>query len=185
MSNQLAIAALSDTSARKSRPVRRAPAAKPAIAVTADPREIQVAIVPSQFERRIDRIGRPYAWIRGTLVHRKVEQVRTVMAQGQAYHDIQHLLGVGASIVITGTRETIVDKATGAPGGEIFRAACVVKVLGADGREIDAVTGLPLRSLVGHERKGYYRTQRHGPNNSLVKTIWVDEVKVNGGRLAA
>lgn len=151
------------------------PVAKPA-------REIQVVITPRDFDRRVDRLGRPYAWVRGLLTYRKVEKIRTVMVQGESYHLIQHLLGVGTSLKISGIRENIVDKATGKPGAEIFRARDVLKVYDAEGRELDGTTG---RLLAAHNRIGHYRRQHYGPANSLVKIIWVDDVKVNGGAIAA
>ena len=145
-------------------------------------RDIEVVITPENYERRIDKRGRPYAWVRGSLVHRNVEMLRTVMVQGEAYALIEHLLGVGTSLKISGCRENIVDKATGRIGGEIFRAKDVLKVYDAQGRELDGTTG---RVLVGHEREGHYRRQHYGPGNSLTKIIWVDEVKINGGSAAA
>lgn len=144
-------------------------------------RDIEVVITPSDFDHRTDRLGRPYAWVRGTITYRKTDRTRTVMVQGEAYHLIQHLLGIGTSLKIRGYRENIVDRRTGSVGGEIFRAKDVLKVYDAEGREIDGTTG---RILVGHEREGHYRRQHYGPNNSLVKIVWIDEVSVNGGSAA-
>lgn len=123
--------------------------------------------------------------MRGTLTHRKTACTRTVMVQGEAYHLIQHLLGVGTSLKIRGLRETIVDKATGRAGAEIFRAKDVLKVFDAEGRELDGATGLPLRTVAGHERVGHYRRQRFGPGNAQVKIVWIEDQSVNGGKLAA
>jgi hypothetical protein len=186
MANQLAIAALSGTARACTAGPSRRTASKPSMPkADANPREIDVVITPADFDRRIDRNGRPYAWVRGTLTYRKTARIRTVMVQGEAYHLIQHLLGVGTSLKIRGIRETIVDKATGRAGGEIFRARDVLKVFDAEGRELDGATGLPLRQISGHERIGHYRRQHYGPGNSLVKIVWIDDQKVNGGRKAA
>ena len=187
MANQLAIAALSDDACARTstKPARRAATKTAAPRADAAPREIDVVITPADFDRRVDRFGRPYAWVRGTLTYRKTAKTRTVMVQGEAYHLVQHLLGIGTSLKIRGVRETIVDKATGRPGAEIFRARDVLKVFDAEGRELDGTTGQPLRTVTGHERTGHYRRQHHGPANGLVKIVWVDDVKVNGGRLAA
>jgi hypothetical protein len=37
------------------------------------------------------------------------------------------------------------------------------------------------RSVEGHDREGYWRRQRHGPKNSLVKIIWIAATRVKGG----
>ena len=164
------------------KPARRKAAAPRAVAAPAEPRVVRVVVTPADFDRRVDRMGRPYAWIRGTVTHRKVERTRTVMAQGEAYHLVQHLLGIGTAIQITAMRDTVVDRDTGARGGEFYRALDVLKVYDAEGREIDGATG---RVLAQHDRVGHYRRQHHGPANTLVKIVWIDETKVNAGRLAA
>ncbi len=144
--------------------------------------EIEAVITPTAYDRRVDRLNRPYAWVRGTLLHRKQEMIRTVMVQGEAYALMEHLLQVGTSLKISGRRENIVDKRTGRIGGEIFRAKDILKVYDAEGREICGTTG---RRIEGHERIGHYRRQHYGPGNSLVKTIFIEESKVNGGSAAA
>lgn len=180
MANKLTIDEMFGGQPRQLRTVR------PAVRRTAPrndnaPREIQVVITPDDFEHRVDRFGRPYAWVRGTLTYRKTQKTRTVMVQGESYHLIQHLLGVGTSLKISGVREAIVDKSTGKPGAEIFRARDVLKVYDAEGREIDGTTG---RVLASHDRIGHYRRQHYGPGNSLVKIIWIDDCKVKGGKAA-
>lgn len=186
MANQLAIAALSDdacTRAPRKTTARRAAVTAPR--TSPEPREIDVVITPADFDRRVDRFGRPYAWVRGTLTYRKTTKTRTVMVQGEAYHLVQHLLGIGTSLKIRGVRDTIADKDTGKPGAEIFRARDVLKVFDAQGRELDGATGQLLRSVRGHERIGHYRRQHHGPANALVKIVWIDDSAVKGGLLAA
>lgn len=180
MPNELAIAALMAGPSATVRKPRRASAPKPV-----EPRDLNFVITPADFDRRVDKLGRPYAWVRGTLLYRKREKTRTVMVQGEAYHLIQHLLGIGTSLKIHGVRENIVDRETGRPGAEVYRAKNVLKVFDAEGREIDGTTGLPLRSLREHDRQGHYRGQHYGPANSLFKVVWIDDVQVNGGRIAA
>lgn len=140
--------------------------------------DIEVVITPEDFDHRIDRRNNPYAWVRGVLSYRNRKVFRTVMVQGEAYHLISHLLTVGTSLKIVGYRSNVIDRQTGKVGGEVFRAKEVLKVYDAEGREIDGSTG---RILTGHERTGHYRRQHYGPNNSLVKIVWIDKVKVNGG----
>lgn len=183
MSNELAIAALMGGATTTVRKPRRA--AVPKAAVPVEPRDLDFVITPADFDHRIDRLGRPYAWVRGTLLYRKREKTRTVMVQGAAYHLIQHLLGIGTSLKIRGVRDNIMDRETGRPGAEVYRAKDVLKVFDGEGRELDGTTGLPLRTVAGHERQGHYRGQHFGPGNSLFKVVWIDDVKVNGGRLAA
>src|SRR3546814_4382357 len=104
------------------------------------------------------------------------------MVQSEAYDLISHLLTVGTSLKTRGHRCNVVDRNTGRVGGEFFRATDVIKVYDAEGREIDGSTGI---ILTGHERSGHYRRQHYGPNNSLVKIVWINEVQVNGGSQAA
>ena len=146
------------------------------------PSEIQVVITPQDFDHRIDRLGRPYAWIRASMTYRKREYIRTIMAQDEAYYLIQHLLGVGHSLKISGFKERIVDKESGKPGAEIFRAQNVIKVFDDIGDEIDGSTGAKISA---HNRSGHYRRQHYGPENSQVKIIWVDDCKVKGGKKAS
>lgn len=140
--------------------------------------DIEVVITPANLAHRVDRRGRPYAWVRGTLTFQNNQMTRTVMVQHEAYETICHLLNVGSSLKISGYRETIVDKETGKFGGEVFRAKDVLQVFDAKGREICGSTG---RVIAGHERAGHYRRQRHGPNNSHVKIVWIPDVVVKGG----
>lgn len=183
MANELAIAALMAGPTTTVRKPRRAAAAKPA--VPAAPRDLDFVVTPADFDRRTDKFGRPYAWVRGTVLYRKREKTRTVMVQGDAYDLIQHLLGVGTSLKIRGIRENITDRDTGRSGAEIYRAKDVLKVFDANGVEIDGTTGLPLRTVAGHDRQGHYRGQHFGPGNSLFKVVWIDDTQVNGGRIAA
>lgn len=37
------------------------------------------------------------------------------------------------------------------------------------------------RTISGHVREGYHRRQRHGPQSSLVKIVWIDACVVKGG----
>ena len=117
-------------------PVPAAPRTRraPKTANPAAPREIQVVITPTDFDHRVDRLGRPYAWVRGTLTHRKVARIRTVMVQGEAYHLVKHLLGVGTSLKISGIRENIVDKDTGRYFGDAPVDDVALAVLGREAR---------------------------------------------------
>src|SRR3546814_2396386 len=85
-------------------------------------REIEVVITPEDFDHRVDRRHRPYAWVRGTLTYRRQNRFRTVMVQSEAYDLISHLLTVGTSLKIRGHRCNVVDRNTGRVGGEFFRA---------------------------------------------------------------
>lgn len=129
--------------------------------------DIEVVITPDDFDHRIDKLGRPYAWVRGVLTYRRTDRFRTVMVQGEAYNLISHLLGVGTSLKIRGFKETIIDRATGKRGGEIFRAMDVIKVYDAAGREIDGSTG---KVLCGHERRGHYGDARTDLSPELRRT---------------
>jgi hypothetical protein len=179
---QLALAALSGETINRPTRRNRRPAAPKAPEAQ---REIVIAITPRDLKHNIDRMGRPYAWTRCDVVFRKKTMDRTVMIQNEAYHVMQHLLGIGASLKIRAVNETVVNRETGDKGGKFYRALSVLKVFDAEGREIDGTTGLPLRMVAGHERSGHYRRQHYGPNNSLVKIVWIDDVKVNGGLKAA
>src|SRR3546814_18040444 len=81
-----------------------------------------VVITPEDFDHRVDRRNRPYAWVRGTLTYRRQNRFRTVMVQSEAYDLISHLLTVGTSLKIRGHRCNVVDRNTGRVGGELFRA---------------------------------------------------------------
>src|SRR3546814_20940228 len=53
-------------------------------------REIEVVITPEDFDHRVDRRNRPYAWVRGTLTYRRQNRFRTVMVPSEAYDLIPH-----------------------------------------------------------------------------------------------
>src|SRR3546814_11116003 len=110
-----------------------------------------VVITPEDFDHRVDRRNRPYAWVRGTLTYRRQNRFRTVMVQSEAYDLISHLLTVGTSLKIRGHRCNVVDRNTGRVGGEFFRATAVIKVYDAEGREIDEIG-----RASGRERGGKY-----------------------------
>lgn len=137
-----------------------------------------VAFAPDEATSDVSSTGKPYVKARGTLTWRNQDLTRTLMFFDDMAADVASPILEGATVVMEG-RFKRVRHADGSLGGEFFVASRLMNVLDAEGRPVlGDGTGREIR---GHHRVGYYRRQRHGPANSLVKRIWVEATEVNGG----
>lgn len=142
--------------------------------------DMRIVVVPADVDHRVDKLGRPYAYSRGQVIIDNKVQVRTVMIHGETYTLARDLLDVNTAITLIAHRERIVDRKTGAVGGEIVTATDVVER--SDAERQGEATG---RKVEGHDRKGYFRTQRCGKGRTETRIVWVRASKVNGGAAAA
>jgi hypothetical protein len=167
------------STARASHSARPARTGKPRRNFRIGP-DMRVVVVPADVDHRVDKLGRPYAYSRGQVIIDGKVHVRTVMIHGDTYSLARDLLGVNTAITLIAHRERIVNRKTGLPGGEIVTATDVVERSDTE-RQAEA-TG---RKVEGHDRKGYFRTQRCGKGRTETRIVWVRASKVNGGAAAA
>ena len=147
----------------------------------------RMAFTPKKVERRETYNGKPYIWARGDVVYRRRQFTYTVMVPFWRYSQFDQAFGSGCPIELEGTRVQVRTDKSGKPinGGHYIQADRLLGVLDHSHDERSARgngSAEPSRHLKGHERRGYYRRQRYGAGNALTKVIWVDSVKVNGGR---
>ena len=164
-------------------------AGKPVKATPKAPKPRRMAFTPSKVDVRIAKNGKEYIYSRGTIVYRRKSFTYTVMVPFFQFHkfsDAVEAMQAGTSIEIEGTRQQMtVTNAKGktVKGGIYIEANRLLGVL--DGEHGTRGSDEPSRTLPAHERKGHYRRQHYGPNNSQVKVIWIDDVSVNEQRKAA
>lgn len=145
----------------------------------------RMAFSPTKVDVRVAKNGKEYIFSRGEIVYRRKSFTYTVMVPFWRYAQFAEAMASGNPVELEGTRQVlrIAKGKKTVDGGAYIQADRLLGVLDAshDSRGSEE----PSRTLTGHERKGYYRRQHYGPNNSLTKVIWIDDVKVNGGRKAA
>src|SRR3546814_4582605 len=62
-------------------------------------REIEVVITPEDFDHRVDRRNRPYAWVRGTLTYRRQTRFRTVMVRSEEHpSELQSIMRISYAV---------------------------------------------------------------------------------------
>lgn len=145
----------------------------------------RMAFTPAKVETRIAVNGKPYILSRGEIVYRRKSFTYTVMIPFWRHAQFAEAMASGNPIEIEGSRQVlrIAKGRKTVDGGAYIQADRLLGVMDAE----HAARGSeePSRTLSGHERKGYYRRQHYGPGNSLTKVVWIDQVEVNGGRMAA
>jgi len=145
----------------------------------------RMAFTATKVETRTTVNGKDYIFARGEIVYRRKSFTYTVMIPFWKYDEFESAMASGYPIELEGSRQVlrIAKGRRTVDGGAYIQAERLLGVLDAehDSRGSDESS----RTLAGHERRGYYRRQHYGPDNSLIKVIWIDQVDVNGGLKAA
>ena len=145
----------------------------------------RMAFMPARVETRTAVNGKAYIFARGEIVYRRKSFTYTVMVPFWRHAQFAEAMASGHALEIEGSRQVlrIAKGRKTVDGGAYIQADRLLGVL--DGTHATKGSAEPSRTLPGHERKGFYRRQHYGPNNSLTKVIWIDKVDVNGGLKAA
>lgn len=145
----------------------------------------RMAFSPTKVETRTAVNGKPYIFARGEITYRRRSFTYTVMVPFWRHAQFADALASGNPVELEGSRQVlrIAKGKRTVDGGAYIQADRLLGVM--DEAHASRGSEEPSRTLAGHERRGYYRRQRHGPGNALVKVVWIDEAKVNGGRRAA